>query len=63
MVCMLGKNRGQDCRCSETACLTCGWEESEHERRKKLLEENGLQKRPDGLLTLMIGGSENEDPE
>lgn len=61
MVCLLDKNRGENCRYSD--CPTCGWEESEYKRRKKLLEENGLQKRPDGLLTLMIGGNENEDPE
>lgn len=37
--------------------------ESKYKRQKKLLEGTGLQKRPDGLLTLMIGGSENENPQ
>lgn len=54
-VCMLTeKHRIPACICPSDECLSCGFEENEHRRRIKLMEEKGLQEREDGLRGLII---------
>lgn len=63
MTCMLGKSPKTHPTCSETSCRSCGWEKTEHERRQKILREQGLTVSSDGLKRLMIGGRKHEDSE
>lgn len=52
--CLLRCYRNKNLPCDTSMCKSCGWDDSEHKRRLKLADENGLTLCNDGLFRLII---------
>lgn len=50
MACVLARDARSESYCAKEACKTCGWTLAESERRKRLLEEDGLSYDPTDKL-------------
>ena len=53
-VCTLTRDGAGPDKCQKNACLTCGWNREEAERRKALIRAGGLERDERGLTRLIL---------